>query len=202
MDKQDLPASGRSVSPWPEPCPQCDAQAVTTSWVLDTFEHHSRNSVAEIEVYLPVRRCGSCGFGFVDHEGEDLKHEAVCRHLGVLTPKEIREIRRRFDMNRAEFAAATKLSEASLHRWENGLLIQNEAYDMYLRLLREEPMVMRCVLRLGGRGSRADLGPEVTGTGPAPPNTPEVGTFPFRVPDVLSRDMQAIAAEWSLRLYA
>jgi len=95
--------------------------------------------VAEIEVFLPVRRCGSCGFGFIDREGEDIRHEAVCRHLGVLAPKEIREIRKKHDMTRTEFASAAKLGEDSLRRWENGLLIQNEANDRYLRLLREEP---------------------------------------------------------------
>jgi len=197
VDRSNLPASGRSGSPRAEPCPQCEKHTVTTSWVFDTFEYRSRNSVAEIEVYLPVRRCGSCGFGFVDHEGEDIKHEAVCRHLGVLTPKEIQEIRRRFDMTRAEFASATKLSEASLHRWENGLLIQNEAYDMYLRLLREEPTVMRCVQRLGGRGSRVVRGPEATVAGPAPATTTEVR--PFQVLDVPSHDTQAVADVWSLR---
>ena len=38
-------------------------------------------------------------------------------------------------MSRAAFAKVTGLGEATLNRWENGLLIQNRANDRYLRLL-------------------------------------------------------------------
>ena len=38
-------------------------------------------------------------------------------------------------MTRAAFAQATGLGEASLNRWENGVLVQNAANDRYLRLL-------------------------------------------------------------------
>ena len=64
-----------------------------------------------------------------------MRHEAVCRHLGVLTPKEIIAIRKSYGMSRAVFARLTGIGEASLARWENGLLIQSPAYDRFLFLL-------------------------------------------------------------------
>ena len=77
-------------------------------------------------------------FEFLDHEGEQLRHEAVCRHLGVLSPADISDIRKRFGMTRAAFAEVTGLGEATLNRWENGAVVQNlarGANDRYLRLL-------------------------------------------------------------------
>jgi transcriptional regulator with XRE-family HTH domain len=53
----------------------------------------------------------------------------------VLTSDEIRHIREEYGFSRAEFARLTRLGEATLNRWENGILVQNLAYDRYLRLL-------------------------------------------------------------------
>ena len=52
-----------------------------------------------------------------------------------LPPADILKIRKESGLSRAEFARLTRIGEASLHRWENGLLIQNPAMDSYLRLL-------------------------------------------------------------------
>ncbi len=115
-------------------CPDCDG-AATTAWQRHVFRYGLGESAADIEVELPVRVCGACGFEFLDQEGERLKHESVCRHLGVLSPREIVEIRKRYDMTRAAFAARTRLGEASLGRWETGSGIQSHTNDLYLRLL-------------------------------------------------------------------
>ena len=67
-------------------CPQCGEASVTTFWHHDRLRYGTGGSAVDLPVDLPVRRCGSCSFEFLDHEGERLRHEAVCRHLGVLTP--------------------------------------------------------------------------------------------------------------------
>lgn len=122
-------------------CPQCGEASVTTFWHHDRLRYGTGGSAVDLPVDLPVRRCGSCGFEFLDHEGERLRHEAVCRHLGVLTPAEVLGIRKRHGMTRAAFAQFTGFGEATLNRWENGLVIQNLANDRYLRLL-DKPWVM------------------------------------------------------------
>ena len=115
-------------------CPDCDG-AATTVRHRHVFSYGRGESAADVEVELPVRVCGECGFEFLDEEGERLKHEAVCRHLGVLSPREVRDIRRRHGMTRATFATTTGLGEATLGRWETGAGIQSHANDRYLRLL-------------------------------------------------------------------
>ena len=87
-------------------CFECDAPA-DTKWQKHTFTYGLGDSAVELPVNLPVRICSSCGFEFLDHESEILKHEAVCVHLGVLSPKEIRAIREAYGLSRNEFAQVT-----------------------------------------------------------------------------------------------
>lgn len=116
-------------------CPQCGKDTLTTHWHHDTFKYGTGDSAVTLEVDLPFRSCDSCDLQFLDHEGERLRHEAVCRHLGLLSPTEILGIRKTYGMSRAAFADVTGLGEATLSRWENGAGIQNPANDRYLRLL-------------------------------------------------------------------
>lgn len=115
-------------------CPQCGS-AADTRMHQHTFRYGHGESAADIAVLLPLRRCAMCGFEYLDHEGEQAKHDALCRHLGVLTPGEVRGLRERHGLSRTQFARLTGLGAASLNRWENGLGIQSAANDRYLRLL-------------------------------------------------------------------
>ena len=82
-----------------------------------------------------IRVCTECGFEFLDDEAEDIRHAAVCRHLGVMTPAEIQSLRDRLQLTQAEFARITRLGPATVSRWERGESVQNAAYDQYLYLL-------------------------------------------------------------------
>ena len=125
-------------------CPICDGDSVVTFQHSDSFNYGSGDSAVKLHVDLPVRRCTTCEFEFVDHVGERLQHEAVCRHLRVLSPAEVRGIRKQYGLTRAAFAKVTALGEATLSRWETGAVIQNRAYDHYLRLVRN-PMIMQAL---------------------------------------------------------
>ena len=83
--------------------------------------------------------------------GTGLDTKAVCQHLGVLSPVEVRGIRKRYEMNRSEFAQVTGLGEATLNRWENGTLVQNRANDRYLRLLAIPEVMNRLTQLLAAR---------------------------------------------------
>lgn len=122
-------------------CPMCGGEDIRTTMTSHEFDYGSGDSSVKLLARVPARQCESCSFEFLDDEAERLKHMAVCNHLGVLAPDQIRKIRENRGMTRAAFADATGLGEASLNRWENGLSIQTQAYDRYLRLLSHpEPM--------------------------------------------------------------
>ena len=116
-------------------CPLCGAMEIDTSITPYSFEYGSGDTAAKLNVDVPVRRCDACEIEYLDEEGERIKHEAICQHLGVLSPREIRRIKKKYSNTRTGFAEVTGLAEASLNRWENGLSIQTHANDRYLRLL-------------------------------------------------------------------
>jgi putative zinc finger/helix-turn-helix YgiT family protein len=116
-------------------CPVCGSEKIGTSVETDRFAYGTGPDAPQVTVQVPVRTCADCGFQFTDEEAEEARHEAVCRQLGVLPPSQIRELRKRYGLSRAEFARVTRIGEASLARWESGALIQNGAHDQYLRLI-------------------------------------------------------------------
>lgn len=57
---------------------------------------------------------------------------------GLLTSKEIKNIRKKYDLNQKEFAKILGLGEVSINRFENGS-IQTESIDSMIRLANEVP---------------------------------------------------------------
>ncbi len=122
-------------------CPACSATDMREKIEIETFPFGEDR--VEISVSVPVIRCGQCSFAYTDQRAEDLRHAAVCAHMGLLTPKEIHHVRKRvLNMSREAFHAAYGLSSASVERWENGKLFQNEAADTLIRAL-EDPAIAR-----------------------------------------------------------
>jgi putative zinc finger/helix-turn-helix YgiT family protein len=117
-------------------CGQCGSARVSESKELDKFTYGNGADAQELSVQVPVYTCRDCGFRFTNEQGESLRHAAVCAHLGVLSPAQIRETRMRAGLSRERFAELTGLGVASLARWETAELIQSVSHDKYLRLLR------------------------------------------------------------------
>jgi putative zinc finger/helix-turn-helix YgiT family protein len=118
-----------------EICPDCGHSQVTESILTQEFPYDSGNHQTLLKAEVPVFTCLNCSYQFADERAENARHEAICRHLGVLTPEEIVEVRRNLGMSRAQFADLTGIGPASLQRWETGALIQNRANDNLLFLL-------------------------------------------------------------------
>jgi len=144
--------------PEPAVCPLCDGSA-RTRVVNDTFTWGRGKNAVELHVTMPVHRCAPCDIEFFGPDGEMLRHEAVCRHLGVLTPREVRTVRERVSRSRKAFARLTGIGEATLHRWETGIGIQNPGYDRLLRLLYSLPDAAGSLRNLGN----GDLRENTTG---------------------------------------
>jgi len=84
---------------------------------------------------MPVFTCQDCGYEFFDERGESAQHDAVCRHLGVQTPHEIRGVREAAGLSRTEFCELGGFGIASLQRWETGEVIPNASSDRLIYLL-------------------------------------------------------------------
>ena len=116
-------------------CPDCGSTQVETQFVADKFEYGSGANAVELEALVPFRKCNNCGFEYTDYEAEERRHEAICRHLGVMPPASVVALRKGYRLSRLQFAEKTRIGVASLARWETGETIQNAAYDSYLFLL-------------------------------------------------------------------
>ena len=126
----------------PDTCDMCGSPGLKTELVRDPFIYGAGDDGVELVVEIPVRTCSSCG-PYTDDQAEDIRHDEVCRHLGVLTPTEIRDLRAKYDLSRAELARISGLGESSVARWETREIIQNVANDRHLRLLQDPAIFLR-----------------------------------------------------------
>jgi putative zinc finger/helix-turn-helix YgiT family protein len=137
--KKDGETILRAEEPTTPECPDCDSNRFTRDLRDQRFTYGKGVSVTEISCTVPVYRCLACGCEWTDSEGEELRHEAVCRHLKRLTPTQILDLREQSAMSQAELSRITGFGEASLSRWETGTQIQNAACDRLLRLIAADP---------------------------------------------------------------
>lgn len=126
-----------------ENCPRCNVPALKVEMTDYAFPYGIGENEVELTAQVPLFTCQECHYQYLDDKAEDLQHEAVCRHLGLLTPAEIRQIRNDNGLDRASFAKLTRLGEASIARWESGAVMQTAANDLLLRLLRENDNMAR-----------------------------------------------------------
>jgi DNA-binding transcriptional regulator YiaG len=127
----------------PEVCPNCTGSQFDTEWRKQSFQYGKPGEAVELVAKVPVHVCRACEFEFTGEEAEEARHEAVCRHLGVLSPRQIVGLRKSYGMSRAEFAELSRVGTASLARWEAAILIQNPANDQLLYLLHYKENVDR-----------------------------------------------------------
>lgn len=122
-------------------CDQCGSTNVRCSIEPQEFYYGSDDSAVLLSAEVKIWTCSSCDFSYTDGASEDIRHDAICNHLGVLTPSSIRELRRHIEISQAELAELTGFGEASIKRWETGAVIQNRSADKFLRIL-HDPYVL------------------------------------------------------------
>ena len=98
-----------------------------------TFMYGTGDDAVELTVDVPAWQCDVCG-GLLTREGsEAAQHEAICKHLGRITPAEIVSLRTRLNLTQTEFAERLGVSRPSIARWETGTQIQSAFHDRALR---------------------------------------------------------------------
>ena len=143
-------------------CPSCGSSNLSSETIKEEFQYGNNDDAVMLYASIPVHHCASCDFSFTTDEASNIKHEVVCRHLCVLTPTEVRGVRDQYGFSQIEFSALSKIGRASIARWENGVLIQNQANDNLLYLLSFSDNVSRLNERARLRNAcSAELTPNV-----------------------------------------
>ncbi len=119
-------------------CPTCNAGWLRPKVVEERFDYEDDGETKVVVAEnVPVRECDNpaCRERLSGPDAARIRHEAICRALGLLTPAEIRHIRERVARSPEEFWRLTGIGVATISRWERGRLLQNRSMDRYLRLL-------------------------------------------------------------------
>jgi putative zinc finger/helix-turn-helix YgiT family protein len=127
-------------------CPLCGKGKLEDRLITERYEYgEGSEKVMVVAENLPVRVCpvAGCETTISNPEAARIHHDAICRALGLLTHDQVRDLRESFGLTQGEFAQLTGIGEATISRWERGLVIQNRAMDNYLRLLARDPGSIR-----------------------------------------------------------
>ncbi len=105
--------------------------------------------------------CNRCGFQVLTDEQSDAytvtSADAYREKHGLLTSRELKEIRSRLGMSQRSFAKFLRVGVASVKRWEAGL-VQDEAMDELIKVKSDLPTARANVRQLVGRGRPSLVG--------------------------------------------
>ena len=91
------------------------------------------------DISIPI--CQNCGDKRFTLDVDDQINAALCAHLGLLTPQQIRAEIERLGLSQKQVAERLGIAEATLSRWVSKQVIQSRAMDNYLRVFFQFPEV-------------------------------------------------------------
>jgi putative zinc finger/helix-turn-helix YgiT family protein len=104
-------------------CPSCGHQPLEVRRIRDEFEYGPDDEhITVVAEAVPVLVCPACGEVLYGPEAAAIRHQAICRALGLLSPAEIKSLRERLGPDQEDFARLTGIGVATLSRWERGRL--------------------------------------------------------------------------------
>lgn len=95
---------------------------------------------------VQVPTCSRCGEAIVTDDLSRRVSAELRRAVDLLSPETIRERREGLGLTRPQLAAALRVAEAMLQRWETGMQLQPRALDLLLRLYFDSADVRRACL--------------------------------------------------------
>lgn len=140
-----------------------------------------------MRVEVPVKVCSACGTTYQsDVDPAELAFAKYREQKGLLSPTEVKSIRKRFRLSQKSFAALLGMSEATINRYEGGGL-QDEAHDQAIRSCATTEGMRDLLKRRGDRLSqwqRKRVEEALDG-----PSTKERGTLDLSHPWCMPREM-------------
>jgi putative zinc finger/helix-turn-helix YgiT family protein len=127
----DMTSNGRSRR-----CPICGRGILRPRLISEVFEYgEDGDNVLVRTQNVPVEDCDVCGESFSGPKAARIRHDAIGRALGLLTPQEVRAIRERLGRSLDGFARLIGVKVDRLSQWESGMVWQDRTADRLLRLI-------------------------------------------------------------------
>lgn len=130
MKEQDLQTGGT--------CPECGKGQLIALTRIEEFDFDLGDEKVKVRAEnVPVQKCDHCGEVMSGPAAAKVRHEAVCRAAGFLTPAEYRAIREELDWSQQYLADLTGFGVATVSRSERGRLLPNRSFNTVLLALRD-----------------------------------------------------------------
>jgi len=121
-------------------CPECERGHLVPFTRDEELDYDlGEETIKVISRDVPVERCDACGMVASGPAAAKVRHEAVCRAVGLLTPSEIKALRDKFGWSQQYLADLTDFGIATVSRWERGRLLQNRSNNKVLKAIRDCP---------------------------------------------------------------
>lgn len=123
------------MKPFPWKCRTCGNRSVNSATIdyVAEKEHDGRAyslSIPNLAVFL----CDECHARILPDESRAKVDDALRAAAGLLTPKEMRENRKRLGLTQDQLGKLLKVAKETVSRWETGGQIQQRAMDLLLRV--------------------------------------------------------------------
>ena len=90
---------------------------------------------------MPEWHCAACDLSVTDEEGDEPLQAALRKHIGLLTPQQIKAGIKELGITQEKFAERIRCAPESISRWLNGAVLQSRVYDCLMRIYFEFPQV-------------------------------------------------------------
>jgi DNA-binding transcriptional regulator YiaG len=108
--------------------------------------------VAErIKVLAPVRWEAGVGEWVLTPEGDELIESTKARHIGLLLPAQLKELRQRYGRTQAEMGELFQVGGKSWTRWESGRQRPSRSLNLLLRAVYENELPFAYLLKRAGQ---------------------------------------------------
>jgi putative zinc finger/helix-turn-helix YgiT family protein len=115
-------------------CPVCNEGVLRERSGEFTTELKDNNEKKELRIKnISWVECDSCGEKIFDYKGIQQINEARYKILGLLTPAELKSIRKKLDLTQEQMAELLDAGNKTYCRWENGTSIQTKSMDNLIR---------------------------------------------------------------------
>jgi putative zinc finger/helix-turn-helix YgiT family protein len=123
-----------------EMCPECHKGQLVSHSRTEEFDFDLGDKKIRVcAENVPYQVCDNCKEEMVGSEAVRIRHDAICRAAGYLSPAEYREVRESFGWSQQYLADLTGYGVATVSRAERGRLLPNLSYDITLRAIRDCP---------------------------------------------------------------
>ena len=125
-------------------CTACNKgllENITSDYV--TYVKDGSDKIKVIVKNLKHEKCPVCNEEYLDSKALDRVQEEKYRALNLLTPDQLKTLRKNLNLTQTDMAGLLGVGEKSYFRWENGLSIQSRSIDKYIKLVYENPANVR-----------------------------------------------------------